>query len=314
MNLRRVVLVVTLILMSGLIRATAFDTIVSTEAWRQAYEAKLRAPDGWLSVAGLFFLKPGANTLGTDASSDIVLPRDSAPAHVGTVRYADDRVLFEPAPDVQATLNGDSVHGPVELHDSDEALHRKADKLVIGRLTLLAHTSGDRMAIRLRDPLNPLRMGFPPLAWFPIQPAWRVTGRFIPYDAPKRIPLQNVLGDVADSTSPGEVEVTLAGQTVRLLVLDDDDKLWLVFSDRTSRHETYRIRFLYMAYPDATRQVVLDFNRAENPPCAYNAFTTCPMPPRQNRLSFAIPAGERLPPGHGSESKGRAFEGEKAVP
>jgi len=178
-------------------------------------------------------------------------------------------------------------------------------------LTLLAHSSGDRRAIRLRDPLNPLRTGFPPLQWYPIQPEWRVSGRFIPYETPKRIPLENVLGDVADSTSPGEVEVSLAGTRVRLLLLDDDDKLWLVFRDGTSGHETYRIRFLYTARPDANGEVTLDFNRAENPPCAYNAFTTCPIPPPQNRLPFAVPAGERLPltpaaEGVGAPSAGHA--------
>ena len=146
-----------------------------------------------------------------------------------------------------------------------------------------------------------------------MQPAWRVTGRFIPYGTPKRIPLQNVLGDVADSTSPGEVEVWLSGTRVRLLLLDDDDKLWLVFRDATSGHETYRIRFLYTARPDARGEVTLDFNRAENPPCAYTAFTTCPMPPPQNRLAFAIPAGERLPPVRAGESGARST-GENDAP
>jgi len=310
MRSRRIVVAAVLVLMSAVVRASG-DNADSTDTWRQTYEAKLRGPDGWLSVAGLFFLKPGVNTVGSDASNDIVLPRDAAPPRAGVVRYAGDRVVFEPAPDVHPTLNGVAAAGPVEMRGSDEALHRKADRLGIGRLTLLAHSSGDRRAIRLRDPLNPLRTGFPPLQWYPIQPVWRVSGRFIPYETPKRIPLENVLGDVADSTSPGEVEVSLAGTRVRLLLLDDDDKLWLVFRDGTSGHETYRIRFLYTARPDANGEVTLDFNRAENPPCAYNAFTTCPIPPPQNRLPFAVPAGERLPltpaaEGVGAPSAGHA--------
>ena len=283
-----------LVLTVAVCSVRASDNEVSTDVWRQQYEAKLRAPDGWLAVAGLFFLKPGLNTVGADAASDIALPAGSAAARVGVLRYDNHVVRFEPVAGVAASLNDEPVHGAVELRDADEALHRKADRLTIGQLTLLLHSSGDRLAVRLKDPLNPLRTGFHGLHWYPVQPAWRLPGRFIPYGAPKRVPLQNVLGDVADSTSPGEVEIELAGSVVRLLVLDDDQKLWLVFRDATSGRQTYRIRFLYFERPDSQGRVTLDFNRAENPPCAYNAFTTCPLPPTQNRLKTAIPAGERL--------------------
>ena len=287
-----VVFLLALTVAAGSVKAS--DTDVSTGAWRENYEAKLRAPDGWLAVAGLFFLKPGPNTVGADAASDIVLPAGSAPDRVGVLRYDSHRVLFEPVTSVEASLNDQPVRGVVELRDADDALHQKADRLTLGRLTLLLHSSGHRLAVRLRDPLNPLRTGFRGLEWYPVQPAWRLSGRFIPYATPKRVPLRNVLGDVGDSTSPGEVEVELAGTVTRLLVLDDDEKLWLVFRDATSGHQTYRIRFLYFERPDAQGRVTLDFNRAENPPCAYNAFTTCPMPAAQNRLRLAIPAGERL--------------------
>jgi uncharacterized protein (DUF1684 family) len=116
----------------------------------------------------------------------------------------------------------------------------------------------------------------------------------VPFDAPKPVPVENILGDVADSTAPGEIETTIAGTPVRLLAFSAArGRLWIVFTDATAEKLTYPIRFLYADPPDASGNVVLDFNRAYNAPCAYNPYTTCPLPPRQNKLTAAVTAGER---------------------
>lgn len=261
--------------------------------WRREREAELKKPDGWLSVAGLSFLKPGANSVGSSPGAHVSLP-SGAPADAGQFHFDDGVVRFEPAAGVAALVNDRPVSGAVILRPADAKADLPADRLTIGPLLLQLHYSGSRLGVRLRNPDSPYRRHFSGLQWFAVDPAWRLTGRFIPYDAPRTVQIQNVLGDVDDATSPGELEVRIGGAPVRFAALQaSKGRLWIVFSDASAGKETYRIRYLYTSAPDANQQVVADFNRAYNPPCAFNPHTTCPLPPRQNRLTFAVPAGER---------------------
>jgi len=263
-------------------------------AWRATREADLKKPDGWLSVAGLYFLRNGVNTVGADSSADLQLPAGAAPADAGRLIYEGGRVRFEPVAGLAATFNEQPVTGPVTLALADSKAGRPADRLLIGRIGLQLHESGARLGVRLRDPETPYRRHFAGLRWFPIDEAWKLSGRLIPYDAPRVVEIQNILGDIEPIRSPGEVEVAIGGTTVRLVALEAArGRLWLVFSDSTAGQLTYRIRFLYTDAPDATGRVVVDFNRAYNPPCAFNPHTTCPLPPRQNRLPVAVTAGEQ---------------------
>nr|MCU0256104.1 DUF1684 domain-containing protein [Vicinamibacterales bacterium] len=168
-----------------------------------------------------------------------------------------------------------------------------ADLLRVGRLTLAAHRSGPRLAVRLRDPEGPVRATFTGVRWFPIDAAWRVTADFVPHPAPRRVTIVNVLGDELEVTSPGTVQFTVAGQAASLLAFEEGRRLWFVFTDATAGKTTYKAARMLYADPPRNGKVVLDFNRAENPPCAYNPFTTCPLPPRENRLALAVTAGER---------------------
>jgi len=269
------------------------------QAWRTARETELKKPDGWLSVAGLYFLRHGMNTLGADPSADVPLPGGAAPADAGRLIYEGGHVRYEPAAGTSASLNDQAVSGPMTVRPGDANANRPADRLRIGRISVQLHESGARLGVRLRDPESAYRQHFTGLRWFPIDPAWRLSGRLIKYDAPRIVEIQNVLGDVEPMRSPGEVDVAVGGTTVRLLALQAaKGRLWLVFSDATAGALTYRIRFLYTEAPDAAGRVEVDFNRAYNPPCAFNPHTTCPLPPRQNRLSVAITAGEQKYAGH----------------
>jgi uncharacterized protein (DUF1684 family) len=262
--------------------------------WRRTREADLKKEDGYLAVAGLYFLHTGTNTAGSDPKADIRLPADAAPAVAGRVVVSGGQVEYHPAPEVKALVNGTPASRALPLRLADPAAKRPADVLTIGRLTLHLHLSGERLGIRLRDPQSASRTSFTRLEWFDPDPSWRLTGRFVPFDAPKDVPVENILGDVAPSTAPGEIEATIAGQPVRLLALAASrGRLWIVFTDRTAEKLTYPIRFLYTDPPDASGRVVLDFNRAYNAPCAFNPHTTCPLPPRQNKLAVEVPAGER---------------------
>lgn len=271
--------------------------VAETAKWRATREESLKAPDGWLSVAALIFLEPGVSTIGTDPTNQIVLPAGSGPARAGRVRLTDDkRVLVTLAPGIEAQLNGQPVRGEIELRpESDNPSDKHPeDRLALGRLIVHRHFSGDRIALRVRDPESPVRRDFVGLRWWDIDPKWQIEGRFLPFDQPRKLQVQNVLGDREDAESPGEVEITIEGQTVRLLPLQAArGRLWFVFTDAAAAAgETYRIRFLYADAPKDGR-VVLDFNRAYNPPCAYNPYTTCPLPPPQNKLTARIAAGER---------------------
>jgi uncharacterized protein len=270
----------------------AYDT-AATAKWRADREASLKTPDGWLSVAGLHFLEPGVSSIGADPKEQIALPPGSGPAHAGRVRVADGHVRVELDPGVPAQLNGQPAQGSVELRDLNEAEKRPADRLTIGRATVHVHHSGDRLALRVRDPESPIRRDFVGLRWYDIDPKWQIEGRFIPFAEPRIEQVPNVLGDIDRIVSPGEVAVTIAGKPARLLALEGGkDRLWFVFTDATAPTDTYKIRFVYADAPKDGR-VVIDFNRAYNPPCAYNPYTTCPLPPAQNKLKVRVTAGER---------------------
>ena len=257
-----------------------------TESWRAQRERDLKSDTGWLTVAGLAFLAPGVNSIGSDRNSDVVLPHP-APAQAGELTRQDRRVWFTPAAGSGILLNGAPVVEKIQL--------KPRDRLAFGGVTFHLHESGERVGIRIRDVNSPLRRSFRGLQWFPVREAWTIDATFVPYDRPRVTTVANVLGDYEQLTIPGEVVFQVNGQEVRLQAAQAGKRLWLIFSDATAPRETYRIRFLYADAPSAEGRVRLDFNRAYNPPCAYNPFTTCPVPPPQNRLKIAIPAGERIP-------------------
>lgn len=264
----------------------------SIHTWRQERTERLVSDTGWLTIAGLHWLSPGQNSVGTDPRNDIVLSADSAPAHIGVFTIDQKTATFRAEPGVEIFQKGKKVQ-TVRLEAGTPS-----DALVVGRLRLWLHTSGERFAIRLRDPGHPLRKTFSGLGWFPVDAAYRVHARFEPYASPKSVTMLNVLGDLEQFTSPGCVVFELQGKTIRLEpVVSEEDDLFFVFRDATSGKETYEAaRFLRAAMPpnELAGQIVLDFNKAYNPPCVFNPFTTCPLPPRQNRLALPIEAGELM--------------------
>lgn len=262
--------------------------------WRAEREAKLKAEDGWLTVAGLFWLKEGVNTVGTTADSAIVLPEGSAPAQVGEFELREGKTFFRVAAGVTVTANGQPVR---ELEVKSDAV-KQPDVLKLNDLTFLLLKRGERFGIRLKDQNARTRRDFAGLRWYEGKAAYRVTAQFIPYEQPKNVSLVNILGDVEPMKSPGYVMFTLNGQDLSLEpVASGGDKLFFIFRDLTSGKTTYKPgRFLYAAAPaDLTKPgpVVLDFNQAINPPCAFTAFATCPLPPKRNHLAVAIEAGEQ---------------------
>jgi len=215
------------------------------------------------------------------------LPR--GPARAGVVDFRNGVTTFHAASDVTAFLNGKVAGSAVQLKSDAED---SADQLQIAGLSISVIHRGNRYGVRLWDPASPARQHFNGLHWFPVNEKYRLTARFVAYGKPKMIPITNVLGDTEPEASPGYVEFTLDGQRLRLEPVSEDQRLFFIFRDLTAGPETYPAgRFLY-ASPPTNGQVELDFNKAENPPCAFTAYATCPLPPRQNQLAVRITAGE----------------------
>lgn len=263
--------------------------VKSIAQWRQNYEGSLKADDGWLTVSGLFWLHEGENRFGSDPANDVVLPGGAVPAQAGSFLYRNRKVTVQIKPGVPVTLNGKPVQS-AELHPDSPS-----DQLHLGDLTLWVHASGERLAIRLRDKNSALRKQFTGLHWFAVSESYRLQARWTPYTPPRPAQIENILGDFDQGEILGYASFSLGGREYRLEATQDEPgKLFFVFRDLTSGKETYpAARFLDTDLPK-NGGLVLDFNEAYNPPCAYNPYTTCPLPSPQNRLSVAIPAGEKI--------------------
>ena len=260
----------------------------SVEKWRQAYEARLKSDTGWLTVSGLFWLHEGENRFGSDPLNDIVLPAEAIPAVAGSFEFHAGKTIVHVNPGLPLLLKGKPADGAQLQADTD-------DVLTIGDLTLFVHASGERYGIRVKDKNSKIRKEFTGTKWYPIDEAYHVVGRYVPYNSPKAAEVPNVLGDTEKVSFAGYVTFSLRGQEYRL----DAEKiesggLFIVFRDLTSSKETYpAARFLDTDAPK-DGSVLLDFNQARNPPCAYNPYTTCPRPSPGNRLRVEIPAGEKI--------------------
>src|SRR5271155_3436645 len=212
----------------------------SVEKWRQDYETDLKSDHGWLTISGLFWLHEGENKFGSDPLNDIVLPGSSSPPDAGTFELHDGKVIAHIKPGVAVTMNGKPVETVELRHDLP------TDRLVIGGLTLWVHASGGRQTIRMQDKNSALRREFTGLRWFPVDEAYRVVARYVPYEKPKDVAIQNLAGDSLALPISGYVVFTLRGEEHRLEAeADEKGELSFVFRDLTSGKETYAAsRFL----------------------------------------------------------------------
>lgn len=248
-------------------------------AFRKEYQDSLTRPGGWLSVAGLLWLREGLQTIGSGAKCDVKLP-SYAPELVGTVSMTKGQVALQVTGDAKVKIDGqDSSGGPF-------------GRLEVGNLTLAVIRRGDRTGLRLWDPQAKGLFEFKGCKWFAPSEKWVVKAKFFPHPAGTTLPITNVLGDTAPSPNPGYVEFTIGGKKCRLEAEGGGDALFFNFQDSTSGKETYPAgRFLDAPGPK-DGYVTLDFNKATNPPCAFTAFATCPLPPKGNSLPVRVTAGE----------------------
>ena len=262
------------------------DEAASLSAFHAARLERLRAPDGWLTLVGLVWLQEGDNRVGS--AEPVRLPA-GWPARLGVFTRHGDRVSFTPASGVAIQHDGKAFVGGDSAVDAEG----ESEPLLIGVLRLSVIRRGDRFGLRLRDPASPVRTNLRDIPTYPPNAAWRLTARFEPSPPGHTLDVQNVLGQVMPTPSPGTAVFEVRGQTYRLSpVTDDPQHLFFVFGDLTNRDTTYGAgRFLTTELPQ-NGQVLLDFNQAVNPPCAFTAYATCPIPPTGNRLPLRVEAGE----------------------
>ena len=269
------------------------------EQWRAARVARLTAPDGWLSLIGLEWLREGANRVGSAADNDIVLK--AGPAHLGTVTLAaDGTTSIALAKDSGATVDGKPVAEATLVDDMHAAADTAPTTVRFGNANFYVIDRDGRKALRVKDGDAEARRDFVGIDYFPIDPSWRIEADWVPFGPPHDLQMGSVIGTIDTVKVPGKAVFHRDGHTYELLPYQEEPggELFFVLADRTSGKETYgAARFLYAALPagglDRPGKLVLDFNKAYNPPCAFTPFATCPLAPPENRLDVAVTAGEK---------------------
>src|ERR1051326_5046166 len=259
--------------------------------WQEKRWTDLKSETGWLTLVGLFWLKEGRNKFGSDAANDIALPNKQLSAQAGNFNLKNGVVKLDARQSSFAV--DDKPIRSLDLMTDDDA---KPTIVRLGSLSFQIIKRGDKLGVRVKDSQNPDRLNFKNTEFYPADVNWRIDAQFEPYKPPKQMPIINVLNMESAESSPGAIKFTVDGKEYRLdaITEKDEPRFFMIIADKTSGKETYPAgRYLYVDPPDASGHVVIDFNKAYSPLCAFTKFATCPLPPKQNRLPFAIPAGEK---------------------
>lgn len=275
------------------------------ETWRNERVARLIKPDGWLSLIGLHWLKEGKNRIGSAANNDIII--EKLPKHVGIITLKDNSAIISYDKNLPASLfngSGDlpvamSINGNAKDPWSSPLLPDSADHPTVvksGTVSFYLIQRGNKSGLRVKDSAAETLKNFVGLDYFDIDPEWRIEARWEAFNPPHEIEIPTIIGTVEKYPIPGVAIFEREGREFRLIPYlenPEDKQLFLVFADRTSGKETYgAARFLYTDMPKDGK-IVLDFNKAYNPPCAFTSYATCPLAPPENRLDLRVTAGEK---------------------
>ena len=284
--------ILSVLIFASLVLAQAqTDYVKEIEKWRAERETNLKKETGWLTVAGLFWLKEGVNTIGAGDSFDVRLTNNFRPGKFGEIEFKDGAAVLRVAEDVEAQVDGKRFTGTQTLASDERG---KPTEVRTGTQTFFLIKREERFGIRLKDSNSDARRNFQGLEWFPVEESYKVSARLEPGTEAKELKVPNVLGGFFKMKSPGVLKFTLNGKPVSLQPVEEDDgTLFLIFGDASNESATYKSgRFLYADKP-VNGEVTLDFNKAENPPCAFTPYATCPLPPPGNKLAVEINAGEK---------------------
>ncbi len=256
--------------------------------WANKRNENLKKENGWLNLAGLFWLEEGENTFGTDESNDLVFP--SGESFMGKFIRNGDDVSVELADDVEILIDSQIVKKTTVGKDADSV----TNIFDYGSLRWFVIKRTEKMGIRLRDLNSEMVKNFTGIDRYPVNEDWKIKAEYVEYESPKSISIPNIIGQTDEDVTPGELRFQVNGKEYILNPLDVGKRFWLIFADLTNGEETYGAgRFLYTDKPDENGFVYIDFNKAYNPPCTFTAYATCPLPPKENQLRVPITAGEK---------------------
>ncbi|MEM7050804.1 MAG: DUF1684 domain-containing protein [Acidobacteriota bacterium] len=271
------------------------DHLAAVEEWRASRLDNLTAEYGWLSLVGLEWLEEGVNRCGASPEAEVELPAGKAPEQLALIHFSEQLAELEVLPEGAGLIvDGAPLEAGQRLALASDA-EGEPSMIEWQALQFFLIERGGRIGMRVKDRQSATRLEFAGIEHFPVSYDWRFDATFEPYDPPRTVQVPSILGNIDNEESHGAVVFEHDGETHRLDIIGTaDESLFLVIGDPTNGHDTYGGgRFLYAPVPDADGRLELDFNRAYNPPCAFTAFSTCPLPPRQNKLPFDLLAGER---------------------
>lgn len=264
---------------------------IDVEAWHTRRINALKKPTGWLSLAGLFWLKEGENTFGSAKDNDIIFP-DDTPKYMGTYILSDSIVTVKINKNVQVLQDSLPVTTMVLKNDTQD----ETTILSFEHYNWYIIRRQDKYGIRLKDLEHPNLKNFTDIERFPVDIKWRVKAHLEKYNPPKILKIPNVLGQIEEEVCPGALVFELDGKKYSLdpISVRNGERYWLIFGDETNEVETYGAgRFLYTDGVDENGETYIDFNQSYNPPCVFTPYATCPLPPKQNILKIRITAGEK---------------------
>ncbi|OGU56416.1 MAG: hypothetical protein A2V66_06230 [Ignavibacteria bacterium RBG_13_36_8] len=273
----------------ALIEKGSPEYINEIKTWHQQRIENLKKPNGWLNLVGLYWLKAGENTFGSNPSGDVVFPEGKTPAYMGVLILNNGEVTIKVNPEVDIQSDGKKVTEMILQNDLSE----NTTVLTYGSLSWFVIKREDKIGIRLRDYEAELVKNFTGIETYPINEDWRIEAQFVPYNPPKKLSVPSIIGTISEEESYDKLVFEKDGDTYTLDPMGKD-YLFLVFADETNGDETYGGgRFLSVDPPDSTGKTFIDFNKAYNPPCAFTKYATCPMPPKDNYLYLRVTAGEK---------------------
>lgn len=257
--------------------------------WHNKRVQNLKKETGWLNLVGLFWLKQGENSFGSDPSNDVIFPTN-APLKIGTIILNDSVTQLKVNGYINVTINGNKVKEAFLQND----ISGNPTIMSVGSYKWHIIKRGAKYGIRLRDLNSPLVKSFPGIETYPVDKSWRIEASYVKFPEPRKIMVPTILGTVEENIANGNLSFTKDGKTYSLVPIVENDSYFLIFADETNGEETYGAgRFLYTALPDSNGKVILDFNKGYNPPCAFTKYATCPLPPKDNYLHLKVTAGEK---------------------
>lgn len=261
------------------------------DEWHQGRMDKLHSPEDWLSLVGLHRIHDGENSIGSADGSAIQLV-DKAPASVGVIAVDDGKATLTPADGVDLSVNGEPVSSPVRLYTDIEDTTTVCE---LGSLRFYAIERSGKLLLRVKDHEAPLISKVTHIERYDVDMKWRIRAQWTPYEPAKKIRVVDVFGNLSEEELEGYLAFEVDGEPYTMEPIVEGDHFFLIFSDETSGDETYGAgRYIYLPFPDEEGTVWLDFNRAENMPCVFTEFSTCPLPPEGNDYPFRVTAGEKM--------------------